>query len=105
MRTDEFHFVGFLPHKSGPRRRQLEELKAVPGTIVIYESPYRIVKLLGELAEVYPTRQVALGKGTYEEIRGTNQGLPGELVKQMAARSIKGEFVVLLGLDKSLQYD
>src|SRR5512136_1068769 len=39
--TDEFHFIGFLPHKSGQRRNQLEALKAVAGTLVFYESPYR----------------------------------------------------------------
>ena len=44
--TDEFHFVGFLPHKSGQRRNQLEALKTVPGTLVFYESPYRIERLL-----------------------------------------------------------
>src|SRR5215471_9649001 len=40
--TDEFHFVGFLPHKSGQRLKLLERLKALPSTIVLYESPYRI---------------------------------------------------------------
>src|SRR5436190_11072745 len=50
--TDEFHFVGFLPHKSGQRRNKLESLKAFEGTLVLYESPYRIEKLLGELTEV-----------------------------------------------------
>src|SRR5208283_396798 len=54
--TDEFHFIGFLPHKSGQRRNKLESLKAVAGTLVFYESPYRIVKLLEELAELYPSR-------------------------------------------------
>src|SRR5512137_437717 len=36
--TDEFHFVGFLPHKSGQRRNKLESLNAMPGTLVFYES-------------------------------------------------------------------
>src|SRR3954462_4476328 len=54
--TDEFHFLGFLPHKSGQRRKQLEALRAVAGTVVLYESPYRVEKLLGELAEVFPDR-------------------------------------------------
>src|SRR5882724_6073539 len=40
--TDEFHFVGFLPHKSGQRRNQLDALKSFAGTLVLYESPYRI---------------------------------------------------------------
>src|SRR2546425_10783654 len=36
--TDEFHFIGFLPHKSGQRRKQLETSAALPGTLVLYES-------------------------------------------------------------------
>src|SRR6516225_4810969 len=56
--TDDFHFVGFLPHKSGQRRTKLESLKAIPGTLVFYESPFRIAKLLGELVEVFPEREV-----------------------------------------------
>src|SRR5208283_782529 len=44
--TEEFHFIGFLPHKSGQRRRELERLKNIGGTLVLYESPYRIEKLL-----------------------------------------------------------
>src|SRR5207344_221521 len=47
--ADEFHFIGFLPHKSGQRRNQLEALKNFAGTLVLYESPYRVAKLLGEL--------------------------------------------------------
>src|SRR6266404_5814971 len=58
--TGEFHFIGFLPHKSGQRRRQLEGLKPFAGTLVLYESPYRVEKLLGELKEVFPGRAVVL---------------------------------------------
>src|SRR5258707_14282113 len=50
----EFHFVGFLPHKSGQRRKELERMKGIDGTLVLYESPYRVEKLMGELKEVYP---------------------------------------------------
>src|SRR6266516_1751555 len=52
LATDEFHFIGFLPDKPGQRRKQLEKLRDIPGTAVIYESPYRIIKLLGEMQEV-----------------------------------------------------
>ena len=67
--TDEFHFVGFLPHKSGQRRNRLTALQAVPGTLVFYESPYRIEKLLGELAEIYPAREVVLARELTKNIR------------------------------------
>jgi 16S rRNA (cytidine1402-2'-O)-methyltransferase len=94
--TAEFHFVGFLPHKSGQRRRQLEGLKTVPGTLVFYESPYRVVKLLQELADLYPTRRTVLARELtkrFEEIRG---GFPSELLEQFRQKTAKGEFVVLV---------
>src|SRR5262245_25532954 len=58
LATHEFHFIGFLPHKAGQRRRKLEALKGYGGTLALYESPYRIEKLLGELNEVFPDRRV-----------------------------------------------
>src|SRR6478736_4641017 len=50
--ADGFHFIGFLPHKSGQRRARLEQLKQLEGTLVIYESPYRVEKLLQELVDI-----------------------------------------------------
>src|SRR5690242_1379227 len=60
--AEEFHFIGFLPHKSGQRRNKLESLKSFDGTIVLYESPYRVEKLLTELTEVFPERQIVLAR-------------------------------------------
>src|SRR5512143_2406315 len=60
--TDEFHFLGFLPHKPGRRRRQLERLQGISCTLVFYEYPYRIGKLLAELREVLGDRQVVLAR-------------------------------------------
>src|SRR3954462_12441016 len=60
--TEEFHFIGFLPHKSGQRRRRLEKLKSVPGTLALYESPFRIEKLMQELTEVMPERRLVLAR-------------------------------------------
>ncbi len=95
--TEEFHFVGFLAHKSGRRRKKLEELKNVAGTLVLYESPYRIEKLLGELQEVYPQRQVVLARELTKKFEEYLRGTPAELLAQAQARTLKGEFVVLLG--------
>src|SRR5271155_5801550 len=60
--TGEFHFAGFLPHKSGQRRRQLEALRTVAGTLVLYESPYRVERLLRELREVLGERQIVVAR-------------------------------------------
>lgn len=57
---DHFFFEGFLPRKAGARERRLRELAAVPGALVFYESPHRVVATLEALAEIYPLRRVAL---------------------------------------------
>ena len=97
LATGEFHFVGFLPHKSGQRRNQLESLKAVAGTLVFYESPYRIEKLLGELNEVYPDRDVVLARELTKKFEEFLRGKPAELLALAQKRNLKGEFVVLVG--------
>jgi len=94
--TDEFHFVGFLPHKSGQRRNQLESLKPVPGTLVFYESPYRIEKLLGELGQVFPEREVVLARELTKKFEEFLRGKPAQLLEIVKKRTLKGEFVVLV---------
>jgi 16S rRNA (cytidine1402-2'-O)-methyltransferase len=94
--TEEFHFLGFLPHKSGQRRNQLEALKTVPGTLVFYESPFRIERLLGELNEVYPDRDVVLARELSKKFEEFLRGKPAALLAIAQKRSLKGEFVVLV---------
>ena len=95
--TDEFHFIGFLPHKSGQRRNKLESLKSFDGTLVLYESPYRIEKLLVELSEVFPERQVVLTRELTKKFEEFLRGKPAELLAMAKKRSLKGEFVVMVG--------
>jgi 16S rRNA (cytidine1402-2'-O)-methyltransferase len=97
LSTAEFHFVGFLPHKSGQRRRELERLGNVPGTLVLYESPFRIAKLLEELKELMPERTVVLAREVTKKFEEILRGRPEELLGQLEGRAIKGEFVVLIG--------
>jgi len=99
--TDEFYFIGFLPHKSGQRRNKLESLKPVEGTLVFYESPYRIEKLLGELNEVFPDRDVVLARELTKKFEEYLRGKPAELLEISKRRSLKGEFVVLVSPELS----
>jgi 16S rRNA (cytidine1402-2'-O)-methyltransferase len=95
--TDEFHFIGFLPHKSGQRRKKLESLAKIDGTLVLYESPYRIEKLLGELKELFPERSTVLARELTKKFEEFLRGTPAQLLEQLQKRSIKGEFVVMIG--------
>ena len=94
--ADEFHFVGFLPHKSGQRRNQLESLQAITGTLIFYESPYRIEKLLMELMAVYPDRDVVLARELTKKFEEFLRGKPAALLELAQKRSLKGEFVVMV---------
>lgn len=94
--TDEFHFIGFLPVKSGPRRRRLESLRAVPGTLAFYESPYRIEKLLCELKDIFPEAIVVIARELTKKFEEYLRGTAAELIEKTQGRSLKGEFVVLV---------
>jgi len=99
--TGEFHFIGFLPHKPGQRRTKLESLKTVPGTLVLYESPYRIERLLEELAGVFGERQVVLARELTKRFEEFMRGRASDLLNLVRGRRVKGEFVVVIsGLDK-----
>jgi len=96
--TDAVVFEGFLPHKKG-RQTAIRKIAGEERTIVFYESPHRIVKLLKELVEHLGADRPAticreLTK-MYEEInRGTLGGLHDDYARRS---SIKGEFVVVIG--------
>ncbi|MEE2947851.1 MAG: 16S rRNA (cytidine(1402)-2'-O)-methyltransferase [Verrucomicrobiota bacterium] len=97
LATDEFHFVGFLPFKRGQRAKHLSKLLELPGTIAVYESPHRVVKLLGELEELAPDRPIVLARELTKKFEQIQRGLPGELLTEYVERKPKGEFVVLIG--------
>ena len=94
--TGEFHFVGFLPHKSGQRRCVLERLRDLPCTLVLYESPHRMERLLRELAEGLPDRQTVLARELTKKFEELRRGTPAELLVAGAQRAWRGEFVVLI---------
>ncbi len=94
--TGEFHFIGFLPHKSGQRRTTLERLSSYEGTLVFYEAPYRIQKLLEELAAVFPDSNVVLARELTKKFEEHLRGTPAALMDRLKDRTLKGEFVVVV---------
>ncbi|AEH85286.1 MULTISPECIES: 16S rRNA (cytidine(1402)-2'-O)-methyltransferase [Mesorhizobium] len=97
--SDAFLFAGFLPVKSGQRLTRLEALKAVPATLIFFESPRRLAESLGAMVEALGgERKAAIGREltkTFEEMRtGTLQALADYYA---AADTPKGEIVVCIG--------
>lgn len=101
-----FTFEGFLSPKKGRRRRRLEELVGRGEAFVIYESPFRVVKTLEDVAEVDPASRIVMGREltkAFEEILC----LPvDELVAVLKARpAIKGEFALVVVPSSHLEAD
>ena len=94
---EHFFFEGFLPRKRGALLTRLEELAAVPGALVIYESPHRVPATLAAIADVLPGRQVALARELtklHEEVvRGPVREVADELI---AREDLKGECVIVI---------
>jgi len=90
--ADEFVFYGFLPHKKG-RQTKLKELKDEGKTTVIYESPYRIKKLLKGLLEMGVDREIMIGRELTKKFEEIYRGRISEILPTIKE---KGEFVVVL---------
>lgn len=93
--TDSFVFEGFLPQKKG-RQKKLKELSEEKRTIIIYESPFRIEKLLNELNEYMPSRFVVVCRELTKKFEETWRGYPKELLESLDKKIVKGEFVVVI---------
>ena len=94
--TREFTFLGFLPKKSGERRRRLAALLEEERTIVAYESPYRVDDTLADLAAVAPDARVAVARELTKLHEEIVRGTAAELAARYAAQRPKGEITIVI---------
>ncbi len=93
---DRFVFEGFLPHKKG-RQKRLLNLVDEERTIVFYESPHRIIKMLNQLGDTFDlTREVSVSREISKLHETHYRGTIEEVLKLVQQQPIKGEFVVCL---------
>ncbi len=95
--SDRFLFAGFPPTGAGDRARFLAELGQVPATLILYESPKRINRLLTEMADAFgKDRLAAVCRELTKRFEDVSRGTLGELAEAFAGRAVKGEIVVLV---------
>ncbi|MFO0322925.1 MAG: 16S rRNA (cytidine(1402)-2'-O)-methyltransferase [Bacteroidota bacterium] len=93
---DTFIFYGFLPQKKG-RHTKLLSLKNETRTMIFYESPFRLIKLLEEFKEyLSPSRQVSVSRELSKLYEETVRGTIEELITYFKTKTVKGEIVVIL---------
>jgi 16S rRNA (cytidine1402-2'-O)-methyltransferase len=95
--NEEFLFVGFLPQRSGERRRALERLRIEDRTIIIYEAPHRIAECVADAREILGERPACLAREVtklHEEFRRGNLSL---IASSLEERPARGEITLLIG--------
>ncbi len=94
--TDRFIYEGFLPHQKG-RQKRLQGLQEESRTVVFYESPYRVLKLLQELQEYFGAdRKVSISRELTKKFEETFHGNVVEAIIHFTQKEPKGEFVVVM---------
>jgi len=103
---EHFFFEGFLPRKHAAQRECLSELAAIPGALVVYESPRRVAATLAAVAEVMPARRVALVRELTKVHEEVVRDVAPALAQTVAGRDeIRGECVIVIAPPSSAERD
>ena len=95
-------FEGFLSPKPGRRRSRLRELMGTPAACIVYESPFRVVKLLADIAEIDGERRIVVGRELTKLHEEINDGTAKEIYEDYSSRSkVLGEFAVFISGNKA----
>ncbi len=92
----QFTFIGFLPHKKG-RQTAIGDMAKSKIPVVLYESPHRIIKLLGEIGKALPKARITIGRELTKMHEEVLQGSPKEVATTLEKKKgVRGEFVVIV---------
>lgn len=95
--TESFVFVGFLPKKEKKRRDLLGSFLQESRTVVCYESPYRIIRTLEEIAKLIPGKEICLGRELTKKFEEFIRGTPLEVLEEVRNRKVLGEITLVIG--------
>jgi 16S rRNA (cytidine1402-2'-O)-methyltransferase len=94
--TDRFVFEGFLPVKKG-RKKKFEQLRTEDRTIVIYESPFRIVRTVEEVLQCFGERRIAVAREITKKFEEVIRGTASEVLDHLKKKVPRGEYVLVIG--------
>lgn len=94
--TDNFTFAGFPPSRQGKRRTFLSAINALPGTLVLYEAPHRLIDTLNDIREVLGERQVIVARELTKMYEEFIRGSVSEVVATVSQGIVRGEVVILI---------
>ena len=95
--AEEFLFVGFLPARSGERRRALERLRIEDRTIILYEAPHRVAECIADAREILGDRPACLAREVTKVHEEFQRGKLSTLATALAEKPVRGEITLLIG--------
>lgn len=96
LSVQPFLFVGFLPRQTSKRKRALQSYREIPATLIFYESPYRVEKLLLEIGEVLGERQVAVVRELTKKHEEWLRGNVSDCLQVLAETGTRGEYTLIV---------
>jgi 16S rRNA (cytidine1402-2'-O)-methyltransferase len=96
LRTDTFIFVGFLSNKKGKRRKELEGLKREMRTMIFFESPHRLVKMLTDIHEILGDRDIVLAKEMTKMFEEVKKGSVSTILSSLEGEIVRGEYTIVV---------
>lgn len=94
--TDAFTFAGFPPARQGKRRTFLAGMNTLPGTLVLYEAPHRLIDTLNDIREVLGERQVIVARELTKMFEECIRGTVSEVIAVVSQGQVRGEVVILI---------
>lgn len=96
LSTQPFYFYGFLDRQKKEKRKQLEELKQIPATTILYEAPHRLRETLTSIQDVLGDREIALCRELTKRYEEFIRGTVSELMEWAREEEIRGEFCIVI---------
>jgi 16S rRNA (cytidine1402-2'-O)-methyltransferase len=96
MRAESFLFCGFLPPRSGKRKKELEGLKSLPQTLVFFEAPHRLEEMLEDLRDILGDRAMVLHKEMTKLFEATVQGSVSSILGRLREEEARGEYTLVV---------
>ncbi|MFC1824028.1 16S rRNA (cytidine(1402)-2'-O)-methyltransferase [Thermodesulfobacteriota bacterium] len=103
LSTDRFLFLGFLSSKAGKRRKELEKLAVEPRTILLYEAPHRLKRLLKDIAELLSDRDIVLLREMTKVFEEVKRGKAGDLLRELSGVDVKGECTLVVSGERRIR--
>lgn len=94
--THKFVFEGFLSNKSSQRRKRLAELKDEERTVVLYESPHRITKMLQDIFDIYGDVEIAIAREVTKKFEEIRREKVSESISHFTSTKPRGEFILVI---------